>query len=300
MGHRRYQHIERLENEEVIGLLDGECYIFPKLDGTNAQIWLNQETSNIHAGSRRRDLVGQKDNFDFYTGFLLTRNYEKFKKFFESYPNCRLYGEYLVPHTLKTYRGEAWNRFYIFDVWADDHYMHYETYKPVLEEFKLDFIPAIAIVVCPTEEQLIKMLDNNTYLIQDGVGVGEGIVIKRYDFVNQFGRTVWGKIVRAKFKEQNIAVWGTKVWGGSKDPVEYQIADMFVTEGRVNKVLENMKASGGWSSKRIPELFQRVFYDVVTEETWNILKKFKDPKIDFRRLRGAVIAKIKVVRGDLF
>jgi len=296
-------HVERLENEEVQGLLDGECYIFPKIDGTNGSLWFDSKEGNIHAGSRRRDLVGQKDNFDFYTGFLLTRNYEKFLEFFKKYPEYRLYGEYLVPHTLKTYRGEAWNRFYIFDVWVGaltGRYLSYPTYKEMLDEFELDYIPAIAVVNNPTTEQLIKLLDVNTFLIKDGAGVGEGIVIKRYDFVNQYGRTVWGKVVRTKFKEQNIAVWGTKIWGGSKELAEQQIAEMFVTEGRVNKVLANMESAGAWSNKRIPELFQRVFYDVVTEEIWNILKKFKNPKIDFKRLNGAVISQIKKVRGDLF
>ena len=38
MKFRRYQHIERFGNDEVAGIEDGTCYVFPKIDGTNA-IW---------------------------------------------------------------------------------------------------------------------------------------------------------------------------------------------------------------------------------------------------------------------
>lgn len=32
----KYQHLERLGNQETNGILDGEVYVFPKIDGTNA------------------------------------------------------------------------------------------------------------------------------------------------------------------------------------------------------------------------------------------------------------------------
>ena len=35
-------------------------------------------------------------------------------------PGCRFFGEWLVPHSLKTYREDAWRDFYIFDVMKDD------------------------------------------------------------------------------------------------------------------------------------------------------------------------------------
>lgn len=42
----KYQHIERLETTEVSRILDGECYIFPKIDGTNGQVWLKKVLRN--------------------------------------------------------------------------------------------------------------------------------------------------------------------------------------------------------------------------------------------------------------
>lgn len=202
MPHKTYQHIERLDSDEVIGLLEGRVYIFPKIDGTNASLWL-EDDGNVHAGSRKRDLVGAKDNFDFHAGYLMGENYERFLNFFAQKPGWRLFGEYLVPHTLRTYRLDAWRKFYVFDVWEEGcsinaesgettgRYLPYDEYQPVLEEHNLDYIPALAIIEYPTEEQLLNiMMKHNTYLIRDGAGVGEGIVLKRYEFVNEWGRTV--------------------------------------------------------------------------------------------------------------
>ncbi len=36
------------------------------------------------------------------------------------------------------------------------------------------------------------------------------------------------------------------------------------------------------------------------EETWHILKEFKEPKIDFKTLRHFVINKVKSTKPELF
>lgn len=39
MKFNKYQHVEKLGNKEVEGINIGTCYVFPKIDGTNASIW---------------------------------------------------------------------------------------------------------------------------------------------------------------------------------------------------------------------------------------------------------------------
>ena len=51
----KYQHVERYGNDEVDGINIGTCYVFPKIDGTNASVWLGED-GEIHAGSRNREL----------------------------------------------------------------------------------------------------------------------------------------------------------------------------------------------------------------------------------------------------
>jgi hypothetical protein len=55
-----------------------------------------------------------------------------------------------------------------------------------------------------------------------------------------------------------------------------------------------------WSSKQIPQLLSTVYYDLINEEIWEILKEFKFPTINFQILRHFVIAKIKKTLPEVF
>lgn len=47
-------------------------------------------------------------------------------------------------------------------------------------------------------------------------------------------------------------------------------------------------------------LLNTVFYDLVREETWNFVKRHKQPKIDFKVLNRYAIQKIKQLKPELF
>lgn len=65
MEFERYLSLKRFGTDEVEGIELGECYIFPKLDGTNASTWLEED--DLMAGSRNRTLgeESDKDNAGF-------------------------------------------------------------------------------------------------------------------------------------------------------------------------------------------------------------------------------------------
>lgn len=297
----KYQHLERYGNDEVEGIEFGDCFIFPKLDGTNASVWLNRE-GEIKAGSRNRELTLENDNAGFYA-YVLSN--EKIKKYMRKHPTHRLYGEWLVPHTLKTYREDAWRRFYIFDVVIDKEdgaieYIPYDIYKPLLDEFELDYIPPIAKVRNPTYDVLLKLLEKNQFLIKDGEGNGEGIVIKNYDFYNKYKRQTWAKIVTTEFKEKHVKTMGYNEIKGKK-MVEEQIVEDFCTEAFIEKEFAKIvNEQKGWKSQYIPMLLGRIFSELVKEETWNIVKKYKNPKIDFKTLNALVVQKVKQVKREIF
>lgn len=50
MNFHPYQHVEKLGTAEVDGILDGTVYVFPKLDGANASVWLDD--GEVKCGSR--------------------------------------------------------------------------------------------------------------------------------------------------------------------------------------------------------------------------------------------------------
>ena len=68
---RKYQHLERFGTTEVEQIELGECFIFPKIDGTNASVWITNGV--LQAGSRTRKLSLESDNAGFY-GWVLKQD----------------------------------------------------------------------------------------------------------------------------------------------------------------------------------------------------------------------------------
>lgn len=294
---KKYQHIERFGNTEVDCIELGITYIFPKIDGTNGSVWL--ENGEIKAGSRNRELSLEKDNAGFYQWVLSN---DKIKAYLTENPTHRLYGEWLVPHSLKTYREDAWRRFYIFDITIDKEndeieYIPYELYSEKLESFGLDYIPLLVKYKNGDYERFMNQLKQNTFLVKDGEGIGEGIVIKNYDFYNKYNRQTWAKIVGSEFKEKHIKEFGSNEI--ELTMLEEKIAEEFLTESFIEKEYSKI-AIEGWESKFIPKLLGIVWHEFVKEETFNIIKKYKNPKIDYKILQRFVIGKIKRVKRDIF
>ena len=300
MEFKKYQHVERFGNSEVLGIENGKCYIFPKIDGTNSSVWLSE--GKICAGSRNRELSEDKDNAGFYKEIIKDEN---IRKYLEKHPTHRLFGEWLVPHSLKTYRDDAWRKFYIFDVCIDTDsgeglkYLSYEEYKPLLDECDLNYLAPLRVIKNGTYDNFIQCLNQNDVLIQDGQGTGEGIVIKNYDFYNKYGRQTWAKIVTSEFKEKHSKIKGVSVIENKL--IEEKIVDEFVTSAFIEKEYSKIvNDKQGWSSQYIPMLISKIFYELINEEMWNIIKKFKNPTINFKILNTMVINKIKIVKSEIF
>ena len=160
----KYMHIERYGNVEVQGIEFGECFIFPKIDGTNSSTWINNNNGirEICAGSRNREITEDNDNAGFHA---FVKKDDRLKKFFQMLPNLRLYGEWLVPHSLKTYNDDAWRKFYIFDVFGDlsNGYIPYNDYKKWLDDCQLDYIPPICSIKNGTFEKFVHEIENNKF-----------------------------------------------------------------------------------------------------------------------------------------
>jgi len=319
MEFRKYQHIERFGTTEVDGIEFGECYIFPKIDGTNASVWLGVKKDldkepwfefKVESGSRKRHLTLNDDNAGFCKW---ASNQTNLLAYLKENPTHRLFGEWLVPHSLKTYREDKWRNFYVFDVAIDKtddeikhdgdsqlKYLHYETYKPLLEKHGIDYIPPLAIIKKGTYEQFTYQLEKNIYLIEDGNGHGEGIVIKNYDYYNKYGRQTWAKIVTSEFKEKNSKVMGASEIKGRK-MIEEHISIKYISKALCEKVKAKIENDNdGFGSKDIPRLLNTVFYDMIKEESWNFVKEFRNPIINFKTLQHFVFVQVKTCLPELF
>ena len=129
---------------------------------------------------------------------------------------------------------------------------------------------------------------------------GEGIVIKNYDFYNKYGRQTWAKIVTAEFKEKHYKTMGSPVFENKM--IEQTIVDEYITPSLIEKEYSKIvnENNGEWSSKMIPRLLSVVYYSLITEEMWNVLKKFKMPNINFKTLNSLTINKIKSTKSEIF
>ena len=299
METRFYQHVERLDSDEVDGILDGEVYIYTKLDGTNAGV--HYDNGNIIVNSRKRELSEDKDNAGCME-YVLSQ--PKFEQFFKEFPNLYLYGEFLIKHTVKTYKDSAWRKLYVFDVvdYSDPEnprYLSYEEYEPLLKKYNIEYVPLIAVLNHPSKEDILPFLDKTTFLQSDDKTPGEGLVIKRYDgWKNKYGHTTWAKIVRKEFmvsKKIHREV--------SPNEIEESIVEKFCTDAFIEKELAKILEDIGtdnWDNKYIGRCLNSVYHELISEEAWHFVKKFKNPKIDFSILCVLVTEKTKNVMHDFF
>jgi len=87
----------------------------------------------------------------------------------------------------------------------------------------------------------------------------------------------------------------------STELIEEKIVNKFCTEAFIEKEyskIVNEKES--WKSQYIPMLLGRVYSEFIKEETWNFIKEFKNPKVNFKILNALIIKKIKETKKDLF
>lgn len=207
-------------------------------------------------------------------------------------------------HTLRTYLDSAWSKFYIFDVYdrETEQYLSYDKYKDIAAELErecpnIELLPPLAVAKVLRDQDIEKALQSNFYLMKENE-LGEGIVIKRYSFVNKYGRTVWAKAVRTEFTAKHIKEMGPRVIN-SMNCLEQTIVDDYLTEHLILKTYEKLRDKyefpGDLPSRHIAELLQTVFYDFVTEEIWEVIKKLKYPTINFKQLHRLCYNKTKEV-----
>lgn len=319
MNHfRPYDHLERLGHRAVQHIELGLVHVFPKLDGTNASVWFDGE--NISCASRRRVISLEEDNAGFCRWVQGAEpRASDLRDLCRAHPTWIIYGEWMVPHTLKTYRPEVWNAFWIFDVYDRERgtYLAFEEYAPLCQQANQHVIEPLCTIQDPSESQLVAQCETNTYLIAQGAGVGEGVVLKNYAW-RQHGNP-WAKIVRNVFKEEAARAFGVLQKGGEFQ-IEVAICEQFVTPALVGKtrakvVLDLANELGidvtteiNWQQqiesenrgRVIPQLLGRVYHDLITEEMWAILKEFKGAVINFKTLQARVTLTTKALAADLF
>lgn len=297
MQFRKYEKIYRLGKEETDGILKGKVNITEKLDGANLSVWLG-DGGEIRVGSRNNDLT--KNGNEFNGAVKYCNTHEGIKKFFESFKNSRLYGEWLVRHTL-SYNETAYKKFYLFDIlYINDDmdtsgYLSQDEVQETGKEFGIDCVPNLGEFTNPTLQELTKLVEGQASCLGK---TREGIVLRNPEFTNVFGDKCNAKIVSEGFMEDNGIVFG----GNNKYSEcywEQYISNKYIDVARVQKIMNKIQPeiNERLDMKHIPRIMSTVYHDLITEEAWDISQKAK--KIDFDNLKRICSKKIKQVYVDI-
>lgn len=264
-----YPKVQALHKEECEGLLNGTCIIQEKIDGANASIWMEED--GIHCGSRTRDLTIINEGFNGFKEYV--ENHDGIKKLLEAFPGFRLYGEWLVRHTIG-YSELAYKHFYLYeiensvgDLISIDHMYQ------LANAFGIKTAELFAVIDNPPLEEIQKFAGKSVLGEK-----GEGVVVKNFNFINKFGNRQHGKYVTQEFKEDNAVTFG----GNNKSSDTYHemyYVNKYMTLARVQKIIHKMEATTGKPDyKDIPKVMGLCLYDLITEEAWAIANDmFKIP-----------------------
>jgi hypothetical protein len=308
MEYKPYQHVEKLGTAEVEGILKGDVYAFYKIDGTNTCVWLDQG-GKLAYGSRKRVLDDSKlgDNQGLVKAMNSPENADvraELLALLTKHPSWTVYGEWLVPTNLKTYRDDAWRHLYVFDVLDDEtgRYLSYDEYSEILKSEcpHVLYIPLLAKLRDPTEEDIRALLPRTKEFLVGSGDYGEGIVLKNYEYKNQYGRRTWAKMLTEDYLAHKHESRREKALADQAgQSVEYEIVKLMTVEHIAKekaKVIE-LHSADGWDMKMTSELIGRAF-DEFFRDNWEIiLKKFHSPKIDFKVLKQLCAAKVREVLG---
>lgn len=169
--YKSYQHIEKMGSSEIDGILIGDVSVFTKMDGTNFTCFLKDD-GTLGCGSRNREISLTSDN---QGACAWAYSQDNILAYLKKHPKHILYGEFMVKHLIRTYEDDVWKKAFVFDVFDTEtnKYLSYEEYKPLLEEFSIEYIPRIAKLHNPTMEEVESYVDKCDFK-QVGDNMGEG------------------------------------------------------------------------------------------------------------------------------
>lgn len=297
----KYMHIERLGTSATNTILNGKVYVFSKIDGTSGRV--AKDDGELVFGSRK-NILETSDNQGFKS-MLLTYHKDKLNAIFNKH-DIVLYGEFLKPHTIRYYKEDSWNKFYIYDVWNNrtNKWMNYDDYKIILDGFGFDYIPAIDVFEEFTTETMNYCLNNANFLLpEEKFGGGEGIVLKNYEYVNKYGRVIWAKIVTSEFKDK--AGHTGKVTKEIKNLIsEHKFVDSIFRDGVVEKeiwkIINNEENKGEFRNQLIPIILDTVYNEIAREEFEDVINSENTyVGVDIKKVKSLAYRKIKEVLNDV-
>lgn len=292
-----YLHVERLGKTEVDNILNGEVKITAKLDGCNSCVWADED-SRMRYGSRKREISIEDDNAGFAAWMKSDAEEAALLiRFCQANPNMIVYGEWGVSKVgaIKKYTKEAVNKLWIFDIYSreEERYLTWDEFNAALIMYDLiDYrVKLLATLTNPTLDDIIKVANENTFLLEGTDTLGEGVVIRRDNYVNCYGRYAVAKYVREDFRPDTPKVKRIVQAG----EVEQDFINRYLTQSELEKAKAKTALACGkeyvpGNGKFIGMFLNLLWKDALEENIVDFCKRAKNPQIDFSALNGLIKA----------
>lgn len=307
----KYTHVLRIDSEEIDkrAYLTGDVYIQPKLDGSNGSIYFDGH--NFIIQSRTRRITIDKDNMGFADYMLNNENVEDIREFCKAHPFICVYGEWLGGIDGRKFLGQIKSYenggFFPFDLKNITGFNVEQIYNgqyippsnTIYQEFdkSVGFVPMIVHLINPTYEDVMSYVDKCTFNLPDGM-IGEGIVIKNYDYIDRWGDHKFCKVVRAESREVRQSHTQSLI---NKIGVEPAIIEKFVNDGKLAKSKNKcllVQDKDVWSNSDealVGMLMNLAFKDLVEEDlSARALKSLGYPVINFSILKKLCFDRVRV------
>lgn len=295
MDIKHYVDIERLKDKYAEGFKPGEhITIGEKLDGSNGSFCWDIEANTLAVFSRRRQL----DQSNTLNGF-----YELVQSFDMNYyqeslnKNYIIFGEYLVPHTIK-YPEDKYRKFYVFDVWDKDkeQYLPWDSVMLIARTFNLETVPVFYDGPFISWEHIYSFVGKTE---MGAMPCGEGCVIKSQDRLGEKNSRLpaYVKIVSEQFSEVHKSkphkeIDPEKI--AAKQAME-ELAATIVTERRIQKAIEKFTEDNlipsDWDEKNlgaIAKILPKAIYDDCIKEEPETVAQIEN----FGKICGSLSMKI--------
>lgn len=189
-------------------------------------------------------------------------------------------------------------------IYGEEVYIPPRTLHDELDHYDIPYIPNLweGLGYELNADKIKELVNSNMFLIDPKKGdYGEGIVIKNYDYINKYGRITWAKVLHDEYSNGSSSK-KAKLKTLEEFDIEHQIIDKYVTSDFVEKEYAKIISDNPSMERKliIPRLLSISWKVFIEEESYNFIKEFKKPTINFRALNKMFNDKIKKTKKDLF
>lgn len=270
---KHYMDIERLKPSFVEGFEVGDDIVIQeKIDGANFSIRYDKEDNSVKAFSRKKEL-NFSNNLRGAWEWSQKLSVDLIKSVLRD--NLILFGEWLVPHTVK-YPDDKYQNAYFFDVYntETEEYLTQDKVEKIINDLGLTYVPVFYIGKFTSWDH-VKSYIGKTEM---GGEYGEGIVVKNQTKLNNSNTRLpfYTKIVCETFCEtkahsHNKVVDMAKMVDRER---AVTLTETVVTKARVTKLINKMVDEGiireDWDAHDMgtiaKNLGKAVYYDCKKEE----------------------------------